>query len=334
MSLANLSDSINMSGARPLGERSANIPAKSGAKNLDDKPKSGKKRKSGEPAINPDDIELPDLMLIEWTPNQIRSKIRQFVNSGEMKVGEFQDKIQVSGNSYSRFMGQNGQKGAESDTYTGAHDFFKRRELAGLKMPRQKKPKTDTTDKSKSTDESTGTKGKNDDKTDEKKSKPKTKKEEQAEIEARNDVSGIHLPGEENDGVEVYDTCDDIRTKINKYLRDTPYATNASFVREVNRALGEDSSRHTAAQGLTRFLNNKGAIKGSESTAFYGAYVFFEKLRIKQGKPKSKKRVEMEDVWGRKGGMELRDQSRGIWAPATANVSVDKYGCYKIERRF
>ncbi|KIV84700.1 hypothetical protein PV11_00468 [Exophiala sideris] len=53
-----------MSGARPLGERSANIPAKSGVKSTDDKPKSGKKRKSDEPAINPDDIELPDPMLI------------------------------------------------------------------------------------------------------------------------------------------------------------------------------------------------------------------------------------------------------------------------------
>ena len=268
-------------------------------------------------------------VLQEWTPNQIRAKIRQFVNSGEMKVGEFQDKIGISPNSYSRFLGQNGQKGAESDTYTAAHYFFKRRELAGLKMPRQKKAKTDTADKSKSNDNSTDTKGK----TDDEKSKPKTKKEEQAEIEARNDVSGIHLPGEENDSVEVYDTCDDIRTKINKYLRDTPHASNASFVREVNRALGEDSSRHTAAQGVTRFLGNKGPGKGAESTAFYAAYVFFEKLRIKQKKPKSKKRLEMEDEWSRHRGFPLRDQSKGILAPANARVSIDKYGKFNVEGR-
>ncbi|KAK4934767.1 hypothetical protein LTR10_024043 [Elasticomyces elasticus] len=329
MSLANLSDSTNMSGARPLGERSANIPAKSGVKSTDDKPKSGKKRKSDEPAINPDDIELPEYMPIEWTPNQIRAKIRQFVNSGEMKVGEFQDKIGISANSYSRFLGQNGQKGAESDTYTAAHDFFKRRELAGLKMPRQKKAKTDTTEKSKSADKTSDTNGK----TDDKKSKTKSKKEEQAEIEARNDVSGIHLHGDENDNVSVYDTCDDIRTKINKYLRDTPHATNASFVREVNRALGEDSSRHTAAQGLSRFLGNKGPGKGAESTAFYAAYVFFEKLRIKQGKPKSKKRLDMEDEWARQGGFPLRDQGKGILAPAGARVTIDKYGKYNVEGR-
>lgn len=274
-----------------------------------------------------------DPCLQEWTPNQIRAKIRKFINSGEMKVGEFQDKINVSSTAYTRFMGQNGTKGSESDTYVSAHHFFKRRELAGLKMPRQKKSKTSTSAADEKT--TTTTKKISDDKAKDGKSssKPKTKKEEQAEIERRNDVSGIVLPGEESDSVPVYDTCDDIRTKINRYLRDTPFASNASFVREVNRALGEHSARHAAGTGVTRFLNSKGPNKGAESAVFYGAYVFFEKLRIKQGKPKSKKRLEMEGEWGRE-GMELRDQSRGIWAPATASVSVDKYGVTRVSRKW
>ncbi len=73
------------------------------------------------------------------TCNQVRSKIRAFINSGEMKVGEFQDKLGVSGNSYRNFLGQNGNtKGMESDTYYAASEFFKKRELAGVKMPRKK----------------------------------------------------------------------------------------------------------------------------------------------------------------------------------------------------
>ncbi len=30
---------------------------------------------------------------------------------------------------------------------------------------------------------------------------------------------------------------------------------------------------------------------------------YFEKLRIKEGKPKSKHRLEMEEVWSHKGGL-------------------------------
>ena len=37
--------------------------------------------------------------------------------------------------------------------------------------------------------------------------------------------------------------------------------------------------------------------------AFYSAYVCFEKLRLREGKKKSKKREEMEEVWGVEGGM-------------------------------
>ena len=57
-----------------------------------------------------------------------------------MKVGEFQDKLGVSASSYSSFMGQNGNtKGLYSDTFGSAAEFFKRRELAGVKMPRATK---------------------------------------------------------------------------------------------------------------------------------------------------------------------------------------------------
>lgn len=55
-----------------------------------------------------------------------------------MNVGEFQKAIGVTGNAYSRFMGQNGTtKGIESSVYGAAWAFFKKRELQGLKMTRK-----------------------------------------------------------------------------------------------------------------------------------------------------------------------------------------------------
>ncbi|KAK5274418.1 hypothetical protein LTR96_001019 [Exophiala xenobiotica] len=285
--------------------------------NSGDKPNSGKKRKSTEASpTNPDDIELPDGMPIEWSAQQIRAKIRQYVNSGEMKVGEFQKKLDVSSTSYNRFMAMNGaDKGTSSDTYFSAAEFFKRRELAGLKMPRQKKAKTtgDSPDTNKSGSTTTTPK--------------KSKKDEIAEVEKANDVSDITLPGEEDDSVPVFDTCDDIRTKIKRYMRETPHATGAGFVRTAARALPENSERRAAQHGLTKFLNAKGPSKGAESNVFYTAYVFFEKLRIKQGKPKSKKREEMEKEWGRQ-GMKLRDSSKVhiLMGPGLPGMHADKYG--------
>ncbi|KAH6876077.1 hypothetical protein BKA58DRAFT_438029 [Alternaria rosae] len=43
------------------------------------------------------------------------------------------------------------------------------------------------------------------------------------------------------------------------------------------------------ARQLSAFRSKKGAVNGNTSVIFYGAYVYFEKLRIKEVKPKGKK---------------------------------------------
>ena len=40
-----------------------------------------------------------------------------------------------------------------------------------------------------------------------------------------------------------------------------------------------------------------GANQGGDNKIFYAGYVFFEKKRIAEGKPKSKKRQEREEQW-------------------------------------
>ncbi|KIW32919.1 uncharacterized protein PV07_04432 [Cladophialophora immunda] len=200
---------------------------------------------------------------------------------------------------------------ADPDDGEGRHDF----ESGPNPNPKKKVKKNETTG-------TTGTaQGK-------KSASSKSKKDDD------NDVSSITLDGEDGDAVPVYDTCDDVRTKINRFLRETPAASNAGFVRTINAALPPSSTgqRATAAQ-LGRFLKKKGPTDGAESPVFYASYVFFEKLRLRRGKPKTKKREEMEGVWGSK-GMHLSDLGR---RPVICHVSerpyTDQYGQLRFERR-
>jgi len=164
------------------------------------------------------------------------------------------------------------------------------------------------------------------DKADKAKPKPKKQASDKAKAADKNDVSTITLPGEHNCTVPIYDTCDDIRTKINRYLA-TAGPSKAGFVRTVNAATSTTSAfRPASVVNLTTFLKGKGPVKGCESPIFYAAYVYFEKIRIKEGKPKTKKRVEMENVW-KKTGMELFDSTvRGILTTADKRPWVDKFG--------
>ncbi|GFF80386.1 hypothetical protein IFM53868_02846 [Aspergillus udagawae] len=124
------------------------------------------------PEIDSDDERLS---YIDWNCDQVRRRIRAFIESGEMKIGEFQDAIGVSSRSYLEFLGQNGRdKGSGSSTYINAARFFKKRELQGIKPPRKKR----------------------------------ATKESQRKVAEKYDVSGIHLDGESDQSVPVWDTCD------------------------------------------------------------------------------------------------------------------------------
>lgn len=103
---------------------------------------AGTKRKSTDasdlPTINLDDYDIPDGQPMD-SCTVVRGKINRFLEAGEMKVGQFCDAIGVSQNAYRRFMSQNGKfGGAGCDTYQNAWLFFKKREMAGLKIPTKK----------------------------------------------------------------------------------------------------------------------------------------------------------------------------------------------------
>jgi hypothetical protein len=126
------------------------------------------------------------------------------------------------------------------------------------------------------------------------------------------------------------DTCDEIRRRINAYLK-KPGVTQAQFLRDIAAQFHAEPKKPQQTQ-LSAFRSKKRPYAGNTSSIFYGSYVFFEKRRIKEGKPKGKKRLEMEAIWAKEGGMTTDRRRDSVWAPADASVSQDKYGRIHIER--
>lgn len=197
-----------------------------------------------------------------------------------MKVGEFCDTIQMSNNAYRRFVSQSGvTKGAQSDAYIAAAAYFRKREIAGRKLPtaNSKKAKTNSGASASASAGNGGGGG--------------------GSPGGPGDFRQIELPSEATDSVPVYDTYADVRRKISAYLRE-PKNTQAQFCRDLFAQMhGPDKGASIQTSQLQRFRGKSGANEGGDSKVFYAGYVFFEKKRIAEKKLKSKKRLKMENVW-------------------------------------
>lgn len=119
----------------------------------------------------------------------------------------------------------------------------------------------------------------------------KRKKADTASLQA---ISAIRLDGEADASVPVYDTCTETRRKISSYL-DEPGVTQAAFLREI--ATTYPSKRVIQSKQLHDFLRQEGPYAGNTSSVYYASYVFFEKLRIKNGDPKSENRKNLEATY-------------------------------------
>jgi hypothetical protein len=229
-----------------------------------------------------------------------------------MSVKDLMDAINVSSNSYYNFMNKSGpNNGTGSDAFMGSVVFFKKREIAGLSMPRKKKAKSNEDDKSTPGKATATAKG--------------SKKASKDDL----DVSDIKLEGESNDSVPVYDTPQDIRGKINVALRNTS-ASQASLSRAFKEQFANTPSEGLFPASLKTFLSSNGHAHGTSSPIAYASYCYFEKLRIKQGKAKSKKRQEMEKVWG-KAGMDMRkNMGRSLIMKVGSVMAVSQYGRWRL----
>lgn len=131
--------------------------------------------------------------------NQIRCKIRTLIDSGEVKVTHWLQDNGINSNSYGCSMKLSGPwSGVDNHTFHAAYIYFKKGEATKIPPPSKKR---------------------------------KTAYGKAALSKADvPDVSGVTLPGEDEDDVEVYDNCDEIRRKISAHLR-REGVTAASFLR-------------------------------------------------------------------------------------------------------
>jgi hypothetical protein len=253
--------------------------------------------------------------------NTVRNKINHFLEHSDVKIGDFIDTLGVSSNSYYRFMHQHGNnKGIQGATFGSACELFaymKEKKIPMPKKPRAKKTK----DSSDLTPSSEGVASSETQATKAKSTKANSKKTGTV----THDISQIVLPGEEENRIEVYDTCDEVRRKISAHLR-KPDVTQAAFCRDLTSMLHIDGRKVSTTQ-LSAFRGRKGPLAGNTSSAFYAGYMFFEKQRIAAGQPKSKHREEMENAWTMDGGFNItHDTSRGFLCRKNERPVVDKLG--------
>ena len=137
-------------------------------------------------------------------------------------------------------------------------------------------------------------------------------------------VSSIQLENDESENVPVFDTCDDIRSKIAELLSSSQM-TRAAFMRLMCSAAFPTSKKSVQDRQLANFQSQQGAKRGCESNVYYAAYVYLEKLRLKRGEPKSEKREEMEQIWAVEGIPRKIDRNSYMLMKGDV-VYEDKYG--------
>ncbi|KAK0657073.1 hypothetical protein B0T16DRAFT_488269 [Cercophora newfieldiana] len=299
---------------------------------------AGQKRKSLDqhPTADGDDDEDDYMYLVEDLPidqncDQVRRKINRFLDAGEMTKTAFANKIGVSMKSLNNFLAEHGaNKGSGSASYDCAWAFFKARELKGIKIPNKaqlaKKQRVATAAAAAAAPAAPGAAPA---------AVPAAAPAKKGAFANGNtsglDLSTVTLEGEDTDTVPIFDSCDEIRRKINLHMN-SPGVTQAQFCRDM-LAQFNSPSKPKAIQGtqLARFRGMKGATSGAASLVFYGAYVFFEKVRVKEGKPKTKHRKDMEKTWGPE-GVERENHRGGYWCIKGSYPVMDKLGRVSIVR--
>ncbi|KAI9057094.1 hypothetical protein FKP32DRAFT_1681829 [Trametes sanguinea] len=108
----------------------------------------------------------------------------------------------------------------------------------------------------------------------------------------------VILEGEEEGDVPIYDDCNEIRRKIRLLLKQPGFKIT-HWLRDIGN-INNNSYQ--------RFMRATGPRAGAENGTYYAAYVYFEKVRIFEGKKKTAKRIRNEQEHPE--GLPRRDISR------------------------
>ena len=105
------------------------------------------------------------------------------------------------------------------------------------------------------------------------------------------------------------------------------FRTQAAFLRDAVAAMGSFYAGTTIGnKSLSDFLKRDGPLEGNTCKVYLAAYCYFEKVRILNGRAKTKKRLENEEVWASKGGIERRKLRNHAWCAAGQQPYRDRWG--------
>jgi hypothetical protein len=212
--------------------------------------------------------------------DHLREKIEALVKppAGPMSLRAFLDHTRSTTQEYAQFGSLSGpHAGSNTEFCHRASQFFREREREHHQQSQQPQPQPQQQPQQPE------------------QPKPRAQTKRPTRVVEALDVSGITLEGEESQSVKVFDTCDKVRRKINRFLADHDDVTASAFCREIAKALPND--RKVQSKQLNDFLAKKGPTAGNTSCVYYTAYVFFEKRRIKDRRPKDQTRLKMEEIY-------------------------------------
>ncbi|KAI0847206.1 hypothetical protein F5Y00DRAFT_271326 [Daldinia vernicosa] len=258
-----------------------------------------------------DDIISSDAFEDETMPScdVVRSWIRKFLEANIMNKTEFSRVIGCNTNTLNTFPRQTGPDGGQdSSAYHNTWTWLKRRQVVKLAMPNTKKQ----------------TQGANSPRSHTSRSDSKML----PAVVSLPDIKHISLDDEEIDLVSWWDSSDEIRRKISAHL-ETQGVTRAQFFRDLYAQLNAPTIESIQSKQLNDFRRGHGAKTGAKGTVFYAAYVYFEKLRLAQGKPKTEHRLDMEDIWAWKSGFDRETDHRTVFlgsASSSPYIQFDRYG--------
>ncbi|KAF7929402.1 uncharacterized protein EAE98_005320 [Botrytis deweyae] len=262
----------------------------------------------------------------KYTPSAVQFEL-QIYRNGFMGFGyKLCDLIGVSQEDFDEFMvsafGMSKEEGSQNEVCRRSWDLLR-------ELEKERRDGASSNGKTKQTS-SSGTKRAPDG---EEEGFPKKKKRNVLNEEIMDAIANIGLDDDEDEeygAMEVYDTCDSLREKIQEYLDETG-VSQAAFCRALSKSL--DDQRVTPAQ-LKSFMSKTGPKAGNTSLAFYAGYCFMEKVRLFEKKEKSEFRLEMEDIWdgtqpityGRAGFDIWTQESQFVLGSATSTLEMDEYG--------
>ena len=228
--------------------------------------------------------------------------MRRFLATKEMSTGDFIAELGVNGNTFYKFMNNRYKDkkwgAAAGGAYWAAMAYFNRQ--AAAKKAAKGKGKGKGKGKRKRGADDGGAKA-----------AEKAAKEERAakrregtlllakieEVELDDDAA------DEDGNAYVYDNCDVVRRKCSRFLA-SGLTTKTAWL----KAMGVNPN------SFNGFMNFNGKGAGAGNCSYVRAFVFFEKLRVLEKKPKSKLRVTNEARWPT--GYPLRHDNGKRWCVA------------------